>query len=87
MALRIMPTTRIRVNVVIVGSVDTEMGEQNGAAMASDGVMEAASTGDVGRTAQPAELARAVLFLASPDASFVTGATIIVDGGMLARLM
>jgi NAD(P)-dependent dehydrogenase (short-subunit alcohol dehydrogenase family) len=77
----------IRVNVVIVGSVDTEMAEQHGAAMASDGVIVAASTGAVGRTAQPAELARAVLFLASPDASFVTGAPIIVDGGMLARLM
>lgn len=77
----------IRVNAVIVGSVETEMGEQHGAAMARDGVVVAASTGAVGRTAQPVELARAVLFLASPDASFVTGAPIIVDGGLLARLM
>jgi len=77
----------IRVNAVVVGSVDTEMSTQHGAAMARDGVTVAASTGAIGRTAQPAELARAVLFLASPEASFVTGAPMIVDGGMLARLL
>jgi NAD(P)-dependent dehydrogenase (short-subunit alcohol dehydrogenase family) len=77
----------IRVNAVVVGSVDTKMGAQHGAAMARDGVVVASSAGAIGRAAQPAELARAVLFLASPEASFVTGAPIVVDGGMLARLI
>jgi NAD(P)-dependent dehydrogenase (short-subunit alcohol dehydrogenase family) len=35
----------------------------------------------LGRTADPAEIAEAVLFLASPRASFITGATLHVDGG------
>ena len=39
----------------------------------------------LGRIAQPIEIARAVLFLASDDASFVTGSELIVDGGYLAQ--
>lgn len=39
----------------------------------------------LGRVAAPEELASAILFLASDEASFVTGATLPVDGGFLAR--
>jgi NAD(P)-dependent dehydrogenase (short-subunit alcohol dehydrogenase family) len=76
----------IRVNAVIVGGVDTEMSAQHGAAMARDGVTVSPGTGAIGRTAQPDEVARAVAFLASPESSFLTGAPLIADGGMLARL-
>ena len=55
--------------------------------MARDGVTVAQATGAIGRTAQPGEVARAVAFLASPQSSFVTGAPLIADGGMLARLI
>jgi NAD(P)-dependent dehydrogenase (short-subunit alcohol dehydrogenase family) len=40
----------------------------------------------VGRIAEPAEIAQAALFLASPHAAFVTGAAFHVDGGILSRL-
>jgi gluconate 5-dehydrogenase len=39
----------------------------------------------LGRWGQPAEIAGAAIFLASPAASFVTGQTIVVDGGYLAH--
>jgi NAD(P)-dependent dehydrogenase (short-subunit alcohol dehydrogenase family) len=40
----------------------------------------------LGRIAEPAEIARVVLFLASRNAAFVTGAAFDVDGGILSRL-
>jgi gluconate 5-dehydrogenase len=40
----------------------------------------------IGRVGEPADVARVVAFLASPDAGFVNGACVPVDGGMLAAL-
>ena len=39
----------------------------------------------MGRLAEPDEIASAILFLASPAASMITGVTLPVDGGYLAR--
>jgi NAD(P)-dependent dehydrogenase (short-subunit alcohol dehydrogenase family) len=77
----------IRVNAVVVGSVDTQMSAEHGAAMARDGIVPPAATGAIGRTAEPGEIARAVAFLASPQSSFLTGAPLIADGGLLAQLI
>jgi NAD(P)-dependent dehydrogenase (short-subunit alcohol dehydrogenase family) len=40
----------------------------------------------LGRIAQPEEVGRAIAFLAGPGASFITGASLPVDGGLLASL-
>ena len=77
----------IRVNAVCPGSVDTEMIH---AAWEKFGDVEKArhlwdEKHPLGRIAQPAEVARAVLFLAGDDASFITGTALAVDGGITAE--
>lgn len=62
----------IRVNCVCPGMVDTPM---------ADGFRTNVGNYALKRIADPAEIARAMLFLTSPDSSYVTGATLAVDGG------
>lgn len=83
----------VRVNAVLPGSVDTPM-LREAAALWSDGTAEAAEATisdwgrmhALGRVAKPEEIGAVVAFLASDAASFVTGAEIRVDGGLLARV-
>ena len=49
-----------------------------------DGVARYVARAPLGRLGQPMDVADACLFLASPGARFVTGATLVVDGGVLA---
>jgi NAD(P)-dependent dehydrogenase (short-subunit alcohol dehydrogenase family) len=69
----------IRVNVVSPGPIDTPLLNE---AFSNPADMKAlASTIVMGRLGRPEEIARSVLFLASDDASFITGAELFVDGG------
>jgi NAD(P)-dependent dehydrogenase (short-subunit alcohol dehydrogenase family) len=78
-----LKSRRIRVNAVSPGSIDTpglndllassEVGEQRRKAITS--------AVPLGRFGTPDEIAKAVVFLASDDASYVTGAELFVDGG------
>ena len=70
----------IRANAVLPGAIDTPMLWEN--PNVKSGV-ETINPEDVGK---PEQIAAAVAFLASPDAGFVTGAALNVDGGRLARL-
>jgi NAD(P)-dependent dehydrogenase (short-subunit alcohol dehydrogenase family) len=70
----------IRVNAVVPGAIDTPMLWENPNVKSGVEVIDA---NDVGA---PDCVAAAVAWLASPDAGFVTGAALAVDGGRLARL-
>ena len=79
---------KIRVNALIPGAVETSMLQQH-AALEGKSYEELGFVFDerkIGRIGRPEELARAMLFLASEESSFMTGAPLIVDGGLLARL-
>ena len=76
---------RIRVNVVSPGPVHTPSIEKatGGRENAKRLLSELSKDIPLGRPGTPEEIAKAVLFLASDDASFVNGAELFVDGGMV----
>lgn len=73
----------IRVNVVAPGATETPL--MRGYLDTAPGVEEVLNAGvPLGRLGQPDEVARAVLFLASEDSSFIAGHELFVDGGVAA---
>jgi NAD(P)-dependent dehydrogenase (short-subunit alcohol dehydrogenase family) len=73
----------VRVNAVCPGTIDTPMVSDMVAAGALD-QNRAVEAIPLGRLGRPEEIAAAVLWLCSPEASFVTGVALLVDGGQLA---
>ncbi|MGW6353935.1 glucose 1-dehydrogenase [Streptomyces sp. NPDC055092] len=68
---------RIRSNVLSPGPIETPLI----AMQPQDAIAKIASTIPMGRMGQPDEVAKAALFLASDDSSFVTGIELFIDGG------
>lgn len=75
----------IRVNAVCPGKVNTPMIRSARSEPVTDEMMsQLAASVPLGRLAEPEEIARVVVFLASPAASYVTGAMVPVDAGFSA---
>jgi len=76
----------IRVNAVAPGTILTDRVRQMQDEPGGPEYLEAISAQHpIGRLGEPMEVAKAILFLASDDASFITGAVLPVDGGYLAQ--
>ncbi len=73
----------IRVNAIAPGPTDTPMLRRN---MTPEEIDAFAKTFPAQRLGQPQEIAAAALFLASDEASFVTGSILAVDGGQTAQV-
>lgn len=84
---------RIRVNSIHPGVIESDMGRQVLDDLVRSGVMGGEAEvrnflvgiHPVGRLGAPADVAQAVAFLASEDASFITGIELVVDGGFTAQ--
>jgi NAD(P)-dependent dehydrogenase (short-subunit alcohol dehydrogenase family) len=84
---------RVRVNSIHPGVIQTDMGEQTFVARArnlgSNDVDHARAlalnTHPIGRLGVPNDIAKGIVFLASDDAAFMTGAGLVVDGGLTAQ--
>ena len=77
----------VRVNCVCPGFTRTRLVEESMQLAADPAAAERAMIAGValGRIAEPAEVASVIAFLVSEDASYVTGSTVLVDGGLTAR--
>jgi len=76
--------SRIRINAIAPGAIETDMYER---VVGNNKQMQEAlkAMQPIGRVGKPEEIANAVVWLLSDKASFVTGHTMIVDGGMVSR--
>jgi NAD(P)-dependent dehydrogenase (short-subunit alcohol dehydrogenase family) len=77
----------IRANCICPGVIDTPLNDQFLAAVNDPEKLhrEYAAVAPLGRTGKPREIANCILFLASDEASFVTGAALVADGGAVIR--
>jgi len=80
---------RIRANSIHPGIIDTEMGAQAIAARGESDIAaaraQAGAAHPIGRLGTAADVAKGILFLASDDAGFMTGSSLVLDGGWTAQ--
>jgi len=69
----------VRINCIVPGPVDTP--QARGSSQSTEAIEALSSHHPMGRIGRPEDIANAILFLASDEASFISGSTLIVDGG------
>jgi NAD(P)-dependent dehydrogenase (short-subunit alcohol dehydrogenase family) len=75
-----------RINSISPGIISTPMGRHELASPLGDGMRSMIAASAAGRTGTPDDIAAAAAFLLGPDASFITGTDLLVDGGVIATI-
>jgi NAD(P)-dependent dehydrogenase (short-subunit alcohol dehydrogenase family) len=68
---------KVRVNFISAGMIDTDQGHYGD----DESIARVSATVPLGRLGTPADIADAVVFLASTEAAFISGSNLVVDGG------
>jgi NAD(P)-dependent dehydrogenase (short-subunit alcohol dehydrogenase family) len=75
-----------RINSISPGIISTPMGQQELASPVGDGMRAMVAASATGRLGTPEDIAAATAFLLGPEASFITGTDLLVDGGVIAAI-
>jgi len=84
MAVELAPRG-IRCNAVIPGLIETPQSLDKTNSLGPEGLAKAARSIPLGRVGQPQEVANLIHFLTSDEASYITGQSLIIDGGLTVR--
>lgn len=77
----------IRVNAISPGWIDTSAWQKGGRSSQAELTDADHTQHPAGRVGRPEDIARACLFLTAPAADFITGANLVVDGGMTVKML
>jgi NAD(P)-dependent dehydrogenase (short-subunit alcohol dehydrogenase family) len=75
-----------RINSISPGIISTPMSQQELASLVGDGMRAMIAMSGTGRIGTPDDIAAATAFLLGPDATFITGTDLLVDGGVVAAV-
>jgi NAD(P)-dependent dehydrogenase (short-subunit alcohol dehydrogenase family) len=83
-ASRVWGQRQARINSISPGVISTSMGQQELQGPSGDFMRAAVAASGTGRLGTASDIAAATAFLLGPDASFITGVDLLVDGGVIA---
>jgi len=86
-ALAVSLGPAVRVNAISPGWIEVRDWQKRSRAETPVHTAEDAAQHPVGRVGKPEDIAQACLYLAAPEAGFITGVNLVIDGGMTIKMI